>query len=394
MSLLLTNARLVLPHGVEPGWVRIEAGRVVELGKGSGPVEPGRLDIAGDYLAPGLVDEHLHGALGRDFMEADETAFATILRHHAAGGTTALLPTSVAAPWVVLERFLDRVADWQRSPRPGCPTVLGAHVEGPFLNPAKAGAQAVEHCCVPDRVWVERLVARAETVRLVTLAPELPGALEGIDRLLAAGIVPSLGHSDAWDEDVGAAFERGAFRGTHLFNAMSGARRRGPYRVAGLLEAALARRSCVVELIADGHHVSPTLVELTLRAKLPDGLRLVSDATAGCGLPEGAQFDLGGRACRVQGGVGLLADGSALAGSTIRLLDAVRGLVHRHGLPVWAAWRLGSANWERDGRLPAWCSTARSGGLRVGGPADLVRLDESLRVIHVWLRGEPLASDA
>lgn len=375
MSQLLANAQLILPDRLVPGWVRLEGGRLVSLGEGVAPHEPGRVDLGGDYLGPGLVDEHLHGALGRDFMESSDEAFSVILRHHAAGGTTALLPTSVAAPWEGTRAFLARVADWQRSPRAGLPTVLGAHVEGPFLHPDKAGAQPRAYLRAPEPALVDELIAQASTVRIVTLAPELPGALEAIDRFLAAGIAPSLGHSDAWDEEVQAAFARAAARVTHLYNAMSSARRRGPYRIAGLLEGALAHRQAVAELIADGHHVSATLLEQALRARLPDGLRLVSDATAGCGLPEGAEFHLGENACVVRGGVGLLADGSVLAGSTIRLIDGVRRLVQTHGVPLWQAWRMAGGDF---GSAPS------------GRPADLVRLDAALTVKDVWLRGERL----
>lgn len=391
--MLLANARLLQPQGLVHGWLRIENGRITEMGEGA--VEPlGQrvIDLGGDFLGPGLVDEHVHGALGCDFMEASEEAFTKILAHHAEGGTTSLLPTSVSAPWPELMRFLDVVGDWQLQPRPQLPNVLGAHVEGPFLSPAKAGAQNAAHLRNPGDQLIDDLVDRAGNVGIVTMAPELPGAPGAIKRLVRAGIEVSLGHSDAWDEEVQPAFEAGATRATHLFNAMSSARRRGPHRIAGLLEAALARKHCEVELIADGHHVSHTLLEMALRAKMPDDFRLVSDATAGCGLPEGAAFRLGGRDCVVRDGVGQLADGSALAGSTIRLIDGVRRLVWEHGLPLWAAWRLGSPAWSASSfGKPTWYEEPlRGGGLGESWAADLVRLDKNLSVVGVWIRGELL----
>lgn len=391
--MLLANARLLQSQGVVRGWLRIEEGRIAEMGEGE--VEPrGQrvIDLGGDFLGPGLIDEHVHGALGRDFMEASEEAFTEILAHHAAGGTTSLLPTSVSAPWPELMRFLDVVGDWQIHPRPQLPNVLGAHVEGPFLSPAKVGAQNAAHLRAPEGRLIGDLVERAGNVRIVTMAPELPEAPGAISQLVRAGIEVSLGHSDAWDEQVQPAFEAGATRATHLFNAMSSARRRGPHRIAGLLEAALARKHCEVEVIADGHHVSHTLLEMALRAKMPHDFLLVSDATAGCGLPEGAAFQLGGRDCVVRDGVGQLADGSALAGSTIRLIDGVRRLVWEHGLPLWAAWRLGTPAWNASSfGNPTWYEEPlRGGGLGEGSAADIVRLDKNLRVVSVWIRGELL----
>lgn len=373
--MILAHARLLFPDRMVPGWVRLVDGHIAEIGPGECPHEGSSsevMDLGGDFLGPGLVDEHVHGAVGHDFMEATEAAFGRILGHHAAGGTTALLPTSVSAPWSETLRFLDVVEDWRQHPRPGLPTVLGAHVEGPFLNPGRAGAQNIAHLCLPSRAHVQDLLDRAGTVRIVTLAPELPGAGEAIARLTAGGIRVSLGHSEAWDEDVQRAFAAGADRVTHLYNAMSSARRRGPERVAGLLECALAAAEVQAEIIADGHHVSHTLLQLALRAKVPDALRLVSDATAGCGLPEGTPFHLGGRACVAGAGVGMLVDDSALAGSTIRLIDAVRLLVRAHSLPLWEAVRLAS---------PAT-------GLVMGAPADLLRLQADLEVGDVWIRGE------
>lgn len=392
---LLTNARLLLGDRVERGWLRVEEGRIAELGEGDHRRESGSIDLGGDFLGPGLIDEHVHGALGRDFMEAGAEAFAAILGYHGAGGTTSVLPTSVSAPWSELTRFLEAVADWQIEPRAGLPNVLGAHVEGPFLAATKAGAQDARCLRAPESALIDELIERSGNVRILTMAPELPGAHEAIGRLVRAGIEVSLGHSDGWDEEIQPAFAAGARRVTHLFNAMSGARRRGVHRIAGLLEAALAQRQCQVEIIADGQHVSTTLLEMAMRAKLPDCLRLVSDATAGCGLPEGATFRLGERACIVRGGVGMLAEGSALAGSTIRLIDGVRRMVREHGLPLWAAWRLATPVWGPSAySRPAWLEEPKRGALAPTMAADLVRVDESLQVSGVWINGQPLRSPA
>ncbi len=339
------------------------------------------IDGRGAYLAPGFVDLHVHGACRRDAMEATEAAFAAILNFHASGGTTALALTSVAAPLPDLLRLLAAVRVAKRAPF--AHRLLGVHLEGPYFAPTKAGAHRPEFIRLPAADEVHALLEYADVITQMTLAPERPGALDLIAELRARDIIASGGHSDAWEEDALAAYAHGMTQVTHVFNAMSGARRRGPYRVAGLLEFALSEPGVRCEVIADGHHVSPTLLRMLYRAKGPDGICLVTDATAGAGLPDGTAYHLGTLACVVHDGVGLTADGAALAGSTTTMIECVRNMVRLAGVPLEEAVRMATANPARAVR-----QEHRLGGLRVGSAADLVLLSTELEVLATYAGGK------
>ena len=264
--------------------------------------------------------------------------------------------------------------------------IAGVHVEGPFISKAKPGAQRAEFIQDPSPAAVRQLLEHADVLKRVTIAPELPGALEAIEVFHAHGISVSGGHSDAWDEDARAAFDRGMRSVTHTFNCMSSARRRGIYRVAGLLEFALSEPDISCELIADGHHVSPTLMKMLYRAKGPQGICLVTDATAGAGLPEGSQFALFGKDCIVENGVCLLADHSALAGSAARMIDLVRTMVREVNVPLNEAIAMATENPARAIGLET------KGRLIVGADADLVVLSPQLEVVRTFRCGEEVSS--
>jgi len=260
-------------------------------------------------------------------------------------------------------------------------------VEGPFISRAKKGAQCEEFIQDPSPVAVRRLVQYAEVIKRVTIAPELPGALEAIETFHRCGINVSGGHSDAWDEDARAAFDSGMRSVTHTFNCMSSARRRGEYRVAGLLEFALITAEISCELIADGHHVSSTLMKMLYRAKRADGICLVTDATAGAGLADGSEFSLLGRDCIVENGVCLLADRSALAGSAARMIELVRTMVREVNVPLGEAVAMATENPARAIGLE------RKGRLVVGADADLVVLSPQLDVMQTFIGGEAVWSN-
>jgi N-acetylglucosamine-6-phosphate deacetylase len=223
-------------------------------------------------------------------------------------------------------------------------------------------------------------------VKRVTIAPELPGAFEAIESFGAHGISVSGGHSDAWDEDGRAAFDRGMRSVTHTFNCMSCARRRGVYRVAGLLEFALSEPDVSCELIADGHHVSPTLMRMLYRAKGPHGICLVTDATAGAGLPERSEFALFGRDCIVEDGVCLLADHSALAGSAARMIDLVRIVVREVNVPLNEAVAMATENPARA------IGQETKGRLTVGADADLVVISPQVELVRTFAAGREIWS--
>jgi N-acetylglucosamine-6-phosphate deacetylase len=389
--MIFTNARLILPDGIRDGLeIVVEQGKIAEIRppmprlRQTGERVRGKevIDLNGNYLAPGFIDLHVHGALGRDAMEASAEAFRSICDYHASGGTTSLLLTTATAPLNEIVKVLQVVRDFRSAIR----AIAGVHVEGPFISKAKAGAQRAEFIQDPSPVGVRQLLEYAEVLKRVTLAPELPGALEAIEDFRAHGISVSGGHSDAWDEDTRAAFDRGMRSVTHTFNCMSSARRRGVYRGAGLLEFALSEPEISCELIADSYHVSLTLMKMLYRAKGPQGICLVTDATAGAGLPEGSQFALFGKNCIVENGVCLLADHSALAGSAARMIDLVRVMVRDVNVPLNEAIAMAAENPARAIGLET------KGRLVVGADADLVVLSPLLDVLRTFRCGDVLWS--
>jgi N-acetylglucosamine-6-phosphate deacetylase len=419
--MILTNARLIFPNGIRDGLeVVVEKGKIAAIREhnhartneidgsppGSPPPRAARLrrsapagsvlDLQGNYLAPGFIDLHVHGALGRDTMEASTEAFGAICDYHASGGTTSFLLTTATAPLDKLVEVLNAARDCvQRRAlatasrlrsRAASNLIAGVHVEGPFISNAKCGAQRAEFIQSPSRASVRQLLDYADVIKRITIAPELQGALEAIENFRAHGISVSGGHSDAWDEEAREGFARGMRSVTHTFNCMSTARRRGIYRVGGLLEFALSEPQISCELIADGYHVSTTLMKMLYRAKGAGGICLVTDATAGAGLPNGSQFALFGRDCVVQDGVLLLADRTALAGSSSRMIDLVRTMVMKVNVPLHEAVMMATENPARAVDLET------KGRLEVGADADLVVLSPELEVLRTFSGGEEVFS--
>lgn len=381
--LILENATLFAPDRVlEQAAVVVRNDRIAAVlpagrRRPAGP----RLDLHGAFLAPAFIDLHIHGALGRDTMEADLDAWNAISRHHAAGGTGAFALTTVACDWPSLQRVLDLA---RTRPVLDGARLLGIHVEGPFLSPARPGAHATAHLDTPTRLWASRLAAYRDVITQVTLAPELPGSLPLIRQLKRHSIVASIGHSDGSAADVTRAANAGATQATHLYNCMSSARKEGPFRVAGVVETVLTEPRLRAELIADGFHVAPELLKLAVTAKGTDGLILVTDATAGAGLPKGKTFRLGDIRAKVRTGHALTADGRALAGSTCRMIDTIRTMVRCADVSLAEAIRMATRNPARQLGLPKG-----HGEIRPGAPADLCVFDRQFRVRHLWIAGRP-----
>jgi N-acetylglucosamine-6-phosphate deacetylase len=350
------------------GWVR----GTVELGERIGPIrgDPVREPEAGASLVvPGFVDLHVHGGGGADVM-GGEGSIEAVARFHVRHGTTSLLATTVAAPRAELERVLAGVGRAVQRGVPGGARVLGVHLEGPFINPGKLGAQ-------PDatRLGSEdelRAFQELAPIRVVTLAPELPGHLELIRALRSAGIAPQVGHTLGSYADGKAALEAGARGFTHLFNAMTGLHQREP----GMVAAALAHAE-YSEIIPDLLHVHPGAIRAALRA-IPR-LFCVTDATAAAGMPDGA-YRLGAQAVtKCLGGV-RLADGT-LAGSALTMDAAVRNLASI-GVPLADAVR-------RASTYPAeYLGLADRGRLAAGCLADVVVLTPELQIAAVFVGAE------
>ena len=381
--MIFRNARLIFPDGIREGLeIVTQQGKIEEIRQQTKAPKNDIVDLDGNYLAPGFIDLHVHGAIGRDTMEASAEAFRAICDFHSSGGTTSLLLTTATAPLDAIVDVLKAVRDCRSS----IPQIAGVHIEGPFISKARCGAQRAEFIQDPSPVAVRQLLEHADVIKRITIAPELPGAIEAIENFHVRKVSVSGGHSDAWDQDARGAFDRGMRSVTHTFNCMSSARRRGIHHVAGLLEFALSEPEILCELIADGHHVSATLMKMLYRAKGAAGICLVTDATAGAGLADGSQFSLFGNDCIVENGVCLLADRSALAGSASRMIDLVRTMVHDVDVLLHEAITMATEN-------PARAIDLRmKGRLAVGADADLVVLSPELEVLRTFAGGEEIFS--
>jgi len=367
------SGRLVLDDRVASGQLTIDDGRIREV------VVDDDDHADGPLIAPGFVDVHVHGWGGHDAMgdaaELDGMARALLRR-----GVTSFLPTAVSSPLEALGAFADRVRAWlPHAPHDGAGP-LGFNLEGPFLAESRRGAHHAGYLRAPESVPAPTLEALVDGLRLLTIAPELPGALELIGWLHERGIAVSLGHSAALVDEARAGYAAGARSTTHLFNAMTGIDHRAP----GVALAALLDDGAYVELIADGIHVHPALFELIARLKAPDHLLLVSDALALAGVGDGRGW-IGDLEVEVTGGRATLAGTSTLAGSVIALDEAVRNVV-ASGVPLPAA--VAAASRNPLGLL----GISDRGRIAPGQAADLVELDEALTVQRVMRAGTWLTS--
>ena len=320
----------------------------------------GGFDAGGLRAVPGLVDIHAHGAMGHDTMDADFAALCDYMARH---GTTSWLPTTMTES----REALQRVARARRDVHGA--HILGIHLEGPYIAPGRRGAQNPAHIRRPDAAEVRSF----PDARLVTVAPEVDGALDFI-RELAPECVIALGHTDCDETTARAAFAAGARSLTHIFNAMPPFLHRAP----GPIGAALTC-GAVVQLIGDGLHVAPSVVLATCRAFGPDHVALISDSIRPAGLPDGTVCDCGGLKVALRDGQARLPDGT-LAGSTSTLWQCVRRTVEC-GVPFDDAVRMAT-------RTPADLLNVRKGRLEPGYDADILLVDDSLALRQVFLLGE------
>jgi N-acetylglucosamine-6-phosphate deacetylase len=361
------GGRVVTPAGVlDGGSVRILGDTIAEVG---GVLAPGAgddvVDVRGAWVLPGFIDMHMHGGGGYDVTSSAEAMRAAVQFHRSAG-TTRTLVSLVAAPAAALVEQLGWIAQLAADG-----TVLGGHLEGPFLARSRCGAQNPAHLIAPDPALLARLYAAADgSLRMMTIAPELPGALDVVRDAVGRGVITALGHSDATYDQAWAAIEAGASVATHLFNGMRGLHHREPGLVGAALAAGLA-----CELINDGVHVHPAM------ARLVESLVLVTDAIDAAGVGDG-EYTLGGQHVAVRDGIARL-DTGTLAGSTATMASALRRTVHDSGLSVAAA------SYAAAGRPAAVLGVAdRYGAIAPGLAADLVVLADDLEVSGVLVGGE------
>lgn len=375
MTTVIHSARLVDDGEVtDDAWVAFADGVVLRAGTGEEwrALRAGdAIDAAGAYLTPGFVDIHGHGGGGGTYDHGLD-AIAAARAVHLARGTTRAVLSLVTASIDDLAAQVGMIADLSERDA----TILGSHLEGPFLDPGHKGAHTESLLRAPDEAAVARLVeAGRSTVRQVTLAPELPGGLAATAQFVAAGVAVAVGHTNATEAEASAAFDAGATLLTHAFNAMPGIHHRAP----GPVVAAMRDERVTLELIADGIHVHPDVIALAF-AGAPGRIALITDAMGAAGEPDGA-YELGGLAVTVTDGVARLDEGGAIAGSTLTQ-DAALRLVVAGGLPLADAVAALTSVPARAIGL-----AGRYGSLRPGAAADAVLLDDALQVAGVWVDG-------
>ncbi|MDB5912827.1 MAG: N-acetylglucosamine-6-phosphate deacetylase [Ramlibacter sp.] len=363
------KGRILTPAGVVDGSLRIGADGRIEAVEGAPLALAAVRDGNAPLLIPGFIDLHVHGGAGRDVMEGGDAALQ-VARCHARHGTTAMLATTMTAPVEDLRLSLAPVGELCRNGAPGAARVLGMHLEGPYINAGKLGAQP-PYARPVSLEELKELHALAP-IRLLTLAPEVPGNMDAIELLVAAGFRVQLGHTLGTYEDGVQALGRGARGFTHLFNAMTPLHHRMP----GMVGAALAHAQ-FAEIIPDLLHVHPGAIRAALRC-IP-GLYCVTDSTAATGMPDG-EYRLGRQpVTKCLGGV-RLADGT-LAGSTLTMDRALRNLVDVVGVPLDDAARRVSTH------AADFLGITDRGRIAPGAWADVVMLDRDLRVQQVFVEG-------
>lgn len=377
---VLTGARLVLPTGVvDNGRLTVENGRIAEATAAGGSATPPvgaapALDLSGHIVVPGFVDIHVHGGGGASYASGVAEEALVAARTHLEHGTTTTIASMVTGEIDELCRQASVLSELVEDG-----ILSGLHFEGPFISINRCGAHQPDLLRDPDPAVVRKLVDAARgTARMLTLAPELEGGIESIRLLREMGVIAAIGHTDARYDKVLEGIDAGATVATHLFNAMPGIAHRAPGPIVALLED----ERVTVELIGDGVHLHPAVIDLAVKGAGLDRVALITDAMSAAGFGDGL-YPLGPLQVRVEQGVARLVEGGSIAGSTLTLDVAFRRAVTLNGLSLVRAAQVLSLN---PARLIGVAD--RVGSIEPGKNADLVVLDDAYQLVAVMRRGE------
>lgn len=388
-NLIITNGTIVTDELIPNGTIVVIGDKIIFVGdeqegarikKAADPGVFELVDAQGGYIAPGLIDVHIHGSNGAELMDGTEEAIATVARYVAEHGTVGFLPSTVTASPERTRQVSELVADYVGGPDEA--EVLGIHLEGPYINEVFKGAQYGPAIRVADLEELEVLYTiLGDKLRLITLAPEVPGTEKAISWLKERDITVSIGHSDATYDEAVESFAQGVTHSTHTYNGMKGLHHREP----GVVGAVLATPEVKAELIADLVHVHPGAIKVLLQCKGVEQVVLVTDAVQATGLPDG-EYVLGDQKIFVKDGAARLAEGN-LAGSTLTLIRAVKNMVEEIGVAVQDAFRMASLNAAQSIGLQ------NKGWIREGNQADFVIVDSEFNVQKTIIGGRIVYSN-
>jgi len=391
-SFKITNGTLLTPYRLLPkGTLVVEKGMITAvLEAGSETPDLPEIDAQGQYVSPGFIELHVHGGGGHDFMDGSVEAFLEIAKTHARFGTTAMVPTTLTSSQESLFRTLELYEEANLANQSGA-KFLGIHLEGPYFAMSQRGAQDPRYIRNPDPTEYREIIRRANgSVTRWSIAPELPGALEMGRFLRSQGIIASVAHTEAIHEDVVLAAENGYTLMTHLYSAMLGVTRRNAFRYAGAVESAFLLDNMDVEIITDGIHLPPPLLQLIYKIKGPDRIALITDAMRAAALPPGDSI-LGpldnGLKVIVEDGVAKLPDRTAFAGSVATADRLVRTITQQAHVPLLEAVKMASTTPARIMGVQD-----RMGSLTVGKAADVVLFDENINVSTTIVDGKVVYS--
>ncbi|AIF68041.1 N-acetylglucosamine-6-phosphate deacetylase [Terribacillus saccharophilus] len=375
-DILLRNVRICLPEKLVTGYLGMRNGEIVEIGEGEPSQQYGKeVDGLLQYALPGFIDGHIHGAAGADTMDATQESLHKMAAWLPNEGTTTFVATTITQEEEAIETALEQVRLFIH--QAGEAELIGVHLEGPFVNPVKAGAQPLAHIRQPDtelfRKWQK---LSGNKIKVVTLAPECDEDYQLTQLLASEQIVASAGHTDSSFEQIKDAAEQGITQLTHLCNQMNGIH----HRDVGAVGAAFLLPELMSELIADGIHVAPEMLRLVYQNVGPDRLILITDSLRGKGLEDGT-YDLGGQAVTVKDGKALLPDGT-LAGSMLQMKDAVRNMATFADVSVADIAKMTAENPAKQYGI-----YDRKGSLAIGKDADIVLLDDQLTLQATYCKG-------
>lgn len=376
--MLINNCNIIYLDKIEKGSILIQDGKIKEIN----PVNSSDTDILDGenlYISPGFIDVHIHGAGSFDTMDGTKEALNTIAKTIVKHGTTSFLPTTMTVPLEDINNALKVIKELKENGTEGA-QILGAHLEGPFLNIKAKGAQNEKYLLAPTIENYNKMVQGCEdVVSSITIAPEVDGCLELIEYLANKGIVCSMGHSVATYEEAEKAISKGASHSTHLYNGMA------PFnhRETGII-GAVFNSNTTTEVITDGIHVSYPAIKIAYKQKGSDNLLLITDAMMACGMPDG-DYSLGGQDVVLKDGAVRLKSGS-LAGSVLTLDRAVKNLLKNTDIPLYELIKMATYNGAKHCKYEN-----QKGIIKEGYDADLIVFDKDINIKKVFIKGKEIS---